>query len=99
MTPPRETAMTGVLSKGFSFTRNISLLNQAASLGFDVSGAPPDVLAALASDQKPFPPRDIDLLEVGLTGSTPKPIEFGRGSDKVSFAATASAFAGLGVYR
>src|SRR5436190_22598538 len=91
--------MNAVRSRPFNFKRNISLMNQAASLGFEVSGAPPDVLLALASDHASFPPRDIDLVDVRLQASTDKPIEFARGIDKVSFSATASAFAGLGVYR
>ncbi len=86
--------------KEFNFKRNLSLLNQGASLGLRVSGdLQPDVLAVLQSESDAFPPRDIELAEIGLEASTSAPIEFGRGSDKVSFTATASAFAGLGVYR
>jgi hypothetical protein len=85
--------------KAFNFTKNLSLLNQNASLGFAVSTARPDVLLPLASDTQPFGPGDIELAEVSLNASTAKPIEFSRGTDKVSFTASGSAFAGFGVYR
>jgi len=84
----------------FAFTRNLSLLNQNASLGLRVSGdLQTDVLSAIQSASDTFPARDIELAEVGLEASTSAPIEFGRGSDKVSFTAKAGVFAGLGVYR
>jgi hypothetical protein len=84
----------------FTFTRNLSLLNQTASLGLRVSGdLQPDVLSAIQSESDAFPARDIELAEIGLEASTGAPIEFGRGSDKVSFTARAGVFAGLGVYR
>src|SRR4051812_6896792 len=87
-------------TKGFTFTRNLPLLNQAGSLGFDVSSAvTPEVTLALASETAPFPPMDIDLADVRLTANTSRPIEFARGAEKVSFAAQGSAFAGFGVYR
>jgi hypothetical protein len=86
--------------KGFKFGRNLPLLNQKASLGFEVSsGIRPDVVTALLSGTTPFPDRDIDLAEVALNASTPAPIEFARGSDKVSFSASGGVFAGFGVYR
>ena len=48
--------------KGFKFGRNLPLLNQKASLGFEVSsGIQPDVVTALLSQTTPFPDRDIDL--------------------------------------
>src|SRR5262249_5500021 len=82
------------------FKRNLSLLNQKGSLGFEISGQlQPDVITALASDSEPFPARDIELAEVGLKASTANPIEFARGSDKISFTASGSTFAGLGIYR
>jgi hypothetical protein len=85
---------------GFSFGRNIGLLNQSASVGFRISSAlAPDVLAALRSSTDPFPARDIELAEIGLEASTSQPIEFGRGADKISFTAAGSVFAGLGIYR
>jgi hypothetical protein len=84
----------------FTFTRNLSLLNQTASLGLRVSGdLQPDVLSAIQSESNAFPARDIELAEIGLEASTGAPIEFGRGSDKVSFTAQAGVFAGFGVYR
>ena len=84
----------------FAFTRNLSLLNQTASLGLRVSGdLQQDVLSAIQSESDAFPARDIELAEIGLEASTGAPIEFGRGSDKVSFTARAGVFAGLGVYR
>ena len=86
--------------KGFKFGRNLPLLNQKASLGFEVSsGIQPDVVTALLSKTTPFPDRDIDLAEVALNASTPAPIEFARGTDKVSFSASGGVFAGFGVYR
>jgi hypothetical protein len=86
--------------KGFKFGRNLPLLNQQASLGFDVSsGIRMDVVTALLSETAPFPDRDIDLAEIALNASTPAPIEFARGTDKVSFSASGGVFAGLGVYR
>src|SRR5262245_28142741 len=86
--------------KGFKFGRNLPLLNQKASLGFEVSsGIRPDVVTALLSETTPFPDRDIDLAEVALNASTPAPIEFARGTDKVSFSASGGVFAGFGVYR
>src|SRR5947207_1904820 len=86
-------------AQGFKFQRNLSLLNGAASLGFDFSsGMPPDVAAALVADGQPLPAGDIELAEVKLKANTDKPIEFGRGQDKVSFTAAGSAFAGLGIY-
>src|SRR5262249_8059606 len=86
--------------KGFKFHRNLSLLNQNGSLGFEISGqVQPDVIAALVSDTQPFPQRNIEFAEVGLKASTPNPIEFARGSDKISFTASGSAFAGLGIYQ
>ena len=87
-------------STAFKFGRNLPLLNQKASLGFEVSsGIRPDVVTALLSGTTPFPDRDIDLAEVALNASTPAPIEFARGSDKVSFSASGGVFAGFGVYR
>ena len=54
--------------KGFKFGRNLPLLNQKASLGFEVSsGIQPDVVTALLSETTPFPDRDIDLAEVRST--------------------------------
>ena len=90
----------GVLSVGgFNFQKNASLLNGAGSLGVTLSsGITPDVAIALAAPTEPFPERDIDVASVALSASTPKPIEFARGTDKISFTASASAFAGLGVY-
>ena len=86
--------------KEFTFKRNLSLLNQSASLGLRVSGdLQPDVLSAIKSESDAFPARDIELAEVGLEASSSAPIEFGRGSDKVSFTAKAGVFASLGVYR
>ena len=86
--------------KGFKFGRNLPLLNQKASLGFEVSsGIRPDVVTALLSETTPFPDREIDLAEVALNASTPAPIEFARGTDKVSFSASGGVFAGFGVYR
>lgn len=85
---------------GFKFQKNVSLLNGAASLGFNVSSQlQADVALALASDAQPFPVRDIDIAEVGLKAETAKPIEFARGQDKISFTASGGGFAGLGVYR
>ena len=85
--------------KGFNFSKNLSLLNQNASLGFDISSqVQGDVAAALLSDTAPFPQRDIELAEIGLKASTANPIEFARGADKISFTASGSAFAGLGIY-
>jgi hypothetical protein len=93
-------APTIVPANGFNFTRNLSLLNGAGSVGINISSEiKPDVAAALASATAPFPARDIDLAEVGLEASTPKPIEFARGADKISFSASLKGFAGLGVYR
>jgi hypothetical protein len=87
-------------TKGFTFTRNLPLLNQAGSLGFDVSSAiTPEVALALASETATFPATDIDLADIRLTASTSRPIEFARGADKVSFAAQGSSFAGFGIYR
>jgi len=86
--------------KGFKFGRNLPLLNEKASLGFEVSsGIRPDVVTALLAETAPFPDRDIDLAEIALNASTPAPIEFARGTDKVSFSASGGVFAGLGVYR
>ncbi len=94
--------MNGVLAgiKGFAFKKNLPLLNQAASLGFDLATAPPAVLAVLADENnpRPFGEGDVDLGDTKLTASTEKPIEFARGADKVSFSSSANAFAGLGVY-
>jgi hypothetical protein len=85
--------------KGFNFSKNLSLLNQNASVGFDISSqVQGDVAAALLSDTAPFPQRDIELAEIGLKASTASPIEFARGADKISFTASGSAFAGLGIY-
>src|SRR4051812_42182059 len=85
---------------GFNFERNLPLLNGAGSLGINVSSEiKADVAKALASPTAPFPARDIDLAEIGLEASTPNPIEFARGADKVSFSASLKGFAGLGVYR
>lgn len=84
----------------FQFTRNLPLLNQNGSLGFDVSGAAsPAVAAALATPDGRFPDGDIEVASLKLAASSARPIEFGRGVDKVSFAARGSAFAGLGLYR
>lgn len=84
----------------FHFTRNLPLLDHAGSLGFDVAGAAdPAVARALADPNGRFPNGDVDVASVTLTAATDKPIAFGRGADKVSFAAKASAFSGLGVYR
>src|SRR5206468_4530156 len=84
--------------KEFHFKRNVSLLNQNGSLGFEASAdLQPDVLAALAGDTE-FPLRDIELAEFGLKANTPNPIEFARGADKISFTASGGVFAGLGVY-
>src|SRR6185436_13420604 len=56
--------------KGFKFGRNLPLLNQKASLGFEVSsGIQTDVVTALLSETAPFPDRDIDLAEVALNAS------------------------------
>jgi len=85
--------------KGFNFSKNLSLLNQNASVGFDISSqVQGDVAAALLSDTAPFPQRDIELAEIGLKASTANPIEFARGADKISFTASGSVFAGLGIY-
>jgi hypothetical protein len=86
--------------RGFRFENNLSLLNQAASLGFEVE-APldSDVAAALASDTEAFPSRDVELSEIRLEAATPKPIEFGRGQDKISFTSRAGRFSSFGVYR
>src|SRR6185503_2128097 len=86
--------------KQFHFKKNLSLLNQNASLGFEISAdLRPDVLEALKSDTAPFPSRDIELADLTLKASTSKPIEFARGNDKIGFTAAGSAFAGFGVYR
>jgi hypothetical protein len=86
--------------RGFTFGRNLPLLNQRASVGFEISsGIGADVVAALASTTEPFPERDIELAELRLQASTSQPIEFARGADKISFTASGSVFAGFGVYR
>jgi len=96
MSSPSATANV----KGFAFKRNLSLLNQAGSLGFEFSSPlPPDVVQALASDNEAFPRRDIEIGEVRLKASATSPIEFARGNDKISFTASGGAFAGLGIYR
>lgn len=84
----------------FQFTRNLPLLNQNGSLGFDVAGGVEQAGArALLDPSGSFPEGDVDIASVRLQAATAKPIEFGRGTDKVSFAAKGSAFAGLGLYR
>lgn len=84
----------------FRFEKNLSLLDKASSLGFKpAEPLQPDVEAALSSDSEPFPSRDIVMSEVRLEASTPLPIEFGQGRDKVSFTAQAGRFSGFGVYR
>lgn len=84
----------------FHFTRNLPLLDHAGSLGFDISGAAsPAVATAFATPGGLLPAGDIDVARVSLAATTDKPIAFGRGTDKVSFTAKGSAFAGLGVYR
>jgi len=92
--------MSTVLSqpKGFAFKKNLPLLHSAGSLGFDVTSASPKVLTALLSDEGEFAPGDIDLADVKLTASTPKPIQFGLADAKVSFTAQGSVFAGFGLY-
>jgi hypothetical protein len=85
---------------GFQFQKNLSLLNESASIGFELSSqVPADVAAALMSDTLPFPARDIEISEVRLKPVSERPIEFGCGQDKISFTAFRSRFAGLGVYR
>src|ERR1051326_214105 len=87
-------------SPTFNFSKNFSLLDGSASAGFAVSAERrPDVIAALRSESSPFPPGDIELADVSLSASTPKPIEFVSGNEKVSFTASGSAFAGIGIYR
>lgn len=84
----------------FHFTKNLPLLDHAGSLGFDVAGtADPAVAAALATPDGAFPAGDVDVASVTLAAATDRPIAFGRGTDKISFSAKGSAFAGLGVYR
>ncbi len=86
--------------KEFRFEKNLSLLDKASSLGFKPTGPlQPDVEAALSSDSEPFPSRDIVMSEIRLEASTPLPIEFGLGRDKVSFTAQAGRFSGFGVFR
>lgn len=83
----------------FTFKRNLPLLNESGSLGFELSTIKrPDVLTALAKNTA-FPAGDIELADLSARASTAKPIEFARGSDKVSFVAHGGVFAGFGVYR
>src|SRR5262245_304154 len=95
-----STAIAPFPVDGFNFKRNLSLLNGVGSLGINVSsGLSPEIAAALAFETTTFPARDIEIAELGLEANTPKPIEFARGTDKISFTASLQAFTGLGVYR
>lgn len=81
------------------FQRNAAFLSGAGSAGIIFSAArDSDVLAALLSETRPFPPRTIDLGEISVEAETGRPIEFGRGADAVSFRAKGGAYAGIGVY-
>ena len=91
--------MSTVLSqpKGFAFKKNLPILHSSGSLGFDVNSSSPKVLMALLSDEGEFGPGDIELADVRLSASTPKPIQFGLADAKVSFTAQGSVFAGVGL--
>lgn len=75
-------------------------MDKESSPGFEITGPlQPDVEAALASGSAPFPSRDVELTEIRLEASTPKPIEFRHSRDKISFTAKAGRLSGFGVYR
>jgi hypothetical protein len=86
---------------GFDFDRNLPFLSGRGSLGFKVAGrSRADAALALMTSRQPFPEGDIDFSDVRLEASTPQPIVFSRSeSDKISFTASGSAFAGFGFYR
>ncbi|MCP5112462.1 MAG: hypothetical protein GY953_16680 [bacterium] len=85
-------------SKPITFERNRAYLGGAGNAGVKVTAAcDQDVLQALATNA-PFPKRQIALGDISLAASLSRDITFGKGADKVSFSAKASAFSGLGVF-
>lgn len=86
------------MSESFTFTKNKNFLDASSAVGVSLTGTQAaDVLAAITKN-KPFPARQIELGSLQLSASTGENISFLTGKGKVNFSASASAFAGLGVY-
>src|SRR5262245_30516307 len=82
----------------FDFTKNKRFLDDTSALGIQLSGTQEaDVLAAITTNQR-FPERQIEIGSLKLSASTDHDISFLTGKGTVNFSASASAFAGLGVY-
>ncbi|MCP4156388.1 MAG: hypothetical protein GY757_52230 [bacterium] len=86
------------MKKSFKFESNKKFLNGKSAAGLDI--ALPDANLALikaVENNKPFQ-GDVTLVKLSANAGTGKDIEFGKDKNKVSFSASASAFAGMAVY-
>src|ERR1700759_865183 len=91
--------MSSSPSKLIKFDKNKSLLDGNAAVGIDISSsaAQPDIGLALVNDS-PFPARQIQLGQIAVNADAGKDIKFVNGAASVTFSASASANAGMGVY-
>ncbi|HEY0546573.1 MAG TPA: hypothetical protein VGC91_14440 [Pyrinomonadaceae bacterium] len=91
------------MSTEIKFEKNKKFLDDKFALGLSITAdKDPEVAAALASDQ-PFPQRDVELGNISVSGEAGKDVKFnvtrgGTVKGSVSFKATASAHAGMGIY-
>ena len=85
------------LPSGISLKKNRHLLGGAAELSFEVTAQPgTDVLAALLTDTA-FPPRKIDVSEIGASVAGQRAFQLESGKGKVTFSGGASGYQRLTV--
>ncbi|MFN0110171.1 MAG: hypothetical protein ACKVZH_15050 [Blastocatellia bacterium] len=81
------------------FNRKFTTPDSVESIEFTANAANDvDVMAALASPDQPFPNRQIVLGQITAQGDAGKAVKFPSRGTTVSFKASGSAFASLGVY-
>ena len=80
------------------FERNTTFLSAGSAIGIEITATKdPKVAEALVTNQ-PFPPGDVRLGDISVSGEAGKDITFGGKKGKVGFKASAEAHAGLGVF-
>lgn len=80
------------------FERNKRFLSGGSAVGIEITATKdPKVLAALTTNQ-PFPPGDVKLGDISVSGEAGKDVSFLGKKGSVGFKASAEAHAGLAVY-
>src|SRR5262245_48163656 len=84
----------------FALSRNRRLLKDQANASVEITGASDKAILQLIAKNEPFPAGDLEIGSIHVKGSLASDqIVFASDRGNVGFSATASALAGIGVYR